>query len=351
MADRGIDILVVVLVLLAGMVAGCGRREFARLDLVDHRPTAPIPLAGRLVVTFVDTSIDEARGDQHEVAVVDLTGPHVAPRCLTRDLVNQAEVEASPDGTRFLYTERPKLDAFDRASEIWCMNADGTGKRCLVRGGHNGVPAWYPDGTKFLYITWGGDAGDSRLLVYSLADGTSTPFPTDLRAIADPEVSYDGRLVTFKMPVEGDRDFQPSIYVMNADGSDVRRLTRGWSDHDPVFSRDGGTIFFERYYGPGDWFEASQDRGVPVHNQWGIVAVDVASGNERVVIPHDPSGAHMFWLPTVSPCGTYLMFIHNEVWGEEDGRPWTDLWVATIDGSDLQKVPGSDWCYFLDWTN
>lgn len=91
------------------------------------------------------------------------------------------------------------------------------------------------------------------------------------------------------------------------------------------------------------------ERDVPEHNGWGIVEVDVATGRERVVVPHDPCGRHFFWLPTLGPDGDLLMYIHIDVWGEEDRRPWTDLWVVDRGGRHPQKVPGSDWFYFFDW--
>src|SRR5204862_17039 len=37
-----------------------------------------------------------------------------------------------------------------------------------------------------------------------------------------------------------------SIYVMNADGSGVRRLTRAHDDHSPTWSPDGRKLAFER---------------------------------------------------------------------------------------------------------
>lgn len=337
---------------LAVLLTGCStvRPPAAPVCLnpVDHFATHPIPLKGRLAVTFVDQKISEKKGDQHEIGVFDLAKKKFLR--LSHNLVNEAEVEISPDGKKFLYTVRPKLDAFDDKSEIWQIDMDGKNRKRLVHGQPVGVPAWhYPEGDKLTYIKWGGESDDSSLFTFDLRTRKVKPHPGKLLNLADPEFSYDGKQITFKMSVDGDRDNQPSIYIANADGSRLVRLTRGFSDHDPVFSHDGKKIYFERYYGPGDWFEASQDRGVPAHNLWGIVEVDAATKEEKIIIPHDPCGRHFYWLPTVSPDGKYLMYVHIDVWGEKENKPWTDLWVSRIDGSHPQKVRGSDWFYFFDW--
>lgn len=320
------------------------------LDLEDHSQSSPFALKGKLILTYVEQAIDKSKGDNHELGIFDLAHPESRVRRLTNNLVNESEVDISPDGRKFLYTVRPRLDDFEDHSEIWQMNSDGSGAVRLVSGRSMGVPAWSPDGRRFMFIQWGGKSKDSELFTYDFATQAVSPFPVNLKNPADPEFSYDGRFVTFKMPVEGDRDFQPSIYVMKADGSDIKRLTSGYSDHDPVFSRDGKRIYFERYYGPGDWFKGTRTHDAPEYRMWGIVEVDVRNKQERVIVPHDPCGRHIFWLPTVSPDGKRLMYIHTDLEGKKAGQPSSDLWVSDSRGRNAQKVRGSDWFYFFDWT-
>jgi hypothetical protein len=66
-----------------------------------------------------------------------------------------------------------------------------------------------------------------------------------------------------------------------------------------------------------------------------------------VIVPYDPCGNHIFWLPTISPDGKYLMYIYTDWRNKKAGRPTSELWVAEIDGKNAQKVRGSDWFYFL----
>jgi TolB protein len=57
-----------------------------------------------------------------------------------------------------------------------------------------------------------------------------------------PQWSQDGRRLAFT----SDRDGDPELYVMNADGSDPKRLTRmNGRDAHPYFSKDGKRIVFQ----------------------------------------------------------------------------------------------------------
>lgn len=68
----------------------------------------------------------------------------------------------------------------------------------------------------------------------------------------DPAWSPDGRQIAFS----SDRDGNREIYVMDADGANVRRLTDhpAWDGH-PYWSPDGSRILFESNRGPGQTFE------------------------------------------------------------------------------------------------
>jgi len=57
-----------------------------------------------------------------------------------------------------------------------------------------------------------------------------------------PQWSHDGKLIVFT----SDRDGDPEIYVMRADGSGVRRVTHSpGRDAHPYFSRDDRRIVFQ----------------------------------------------------------------------------------------------------------
>lgn len=354
------------------------------IDLTAHRPR-PIPLRGKLVVTYVEPTLqnmcewDEAArsywcrsatreseacadvsgafwcpvanppperlGDPQELASFDLENPGAGVRRWTNDVLHEAELDISEDGKKVVYAVRKKLDAFDDGLGIWVADADGrNAKKVVDRAGHTGIPTWLPpDAERFLFLADG-------LHVFDTTTAKATDVAIagfDRRLVIDPGIAHDGKKVTFKADEQGGN--RPSVYVMDFDGragSQVKRLTRGFSDHDPVFSKDDRKILFERFYGKGDW-DAFEDRlGNPEANKWGIVEVDVATGEERVLVPHDACGRHFFWLPTISPDGAHVMFVHDYV--AEDG--YQDLWVADIDGGDAQPVPGTKGFHWFDWT-
>ena len=63
------------------------------------------------------------------------------------------------------------------------------------------------------------------------------------RTIRDPEVDWDGKRIVFSMRDGRTDDYH--IYVVNADGTGLKQLTRakGVSDIDPVFLPDGNIVF------------------------------------------------------------------------------------------------------------
>ena len=124
----------------------------------------------------------------------------------------------SPDGRKIAFTRSP--------GGIYVMNADGSGKRRLAAGT---APSWSPDGQTILFERSPFPHLGSELFVMN-ADGSG------LRTLG--VVSYgaswspDGRQIAFAAGVGVSSTTilsqltGPDIYVMNADGSGLRQLTR-----------------------------------------------------------------------------------------------------------------------------
>jgi Tol biopolymer transport system component len=159
----------------------------------------------------------------------------------------------SPDG-RMIALSRGSGNARD----IYVINADGSGQRRLTHSpGMDLDPTWSPDGRKIAFVSRRErcpGVADDRLAyvcgnaeIYVMnADGTGQRNLTRSPAYAyysSAAWSPDGR----KMAFVSDRDGNGEIYVMNADGSAQRRLTRNpASDGPPVWSPDGRRIAFVR---------------------------------------------------------------------------------------------------------
>jgi len=139
----------------------------------------------------------------------------------------------SPDGRRIAFVGHGD----NNVSDLYVVNADGSGQKRLTRTAGVGSPAWSPDGARIAFV---GRDGNSEIYVIR-ADGSGQRRLTHNAAHDDdPLWSPDGRRIAFVSNLE-------HVYVMNADGSGKRRLTRnGAHNFNPAWSPDGQRIAFER---------------------------------------------------------------------------------------------------------
>jgi Tol biopolymer transport system component len=127
----------------------------------------------------------------------------------------------SPDGRRLAFTSRRDNDTFS----VYVMDSDGANVRRLVEG-YSRDPAWSPDGTRVAYAAQATQNGATSIFVVN-TDGTNKrlltgehPFVFDVT----PAWSPDGAKIAYA----SNRDGYPSnyeIYVMNADGTNITRIT------------------------------------------------------------------------------------------------------------------------------
>ena len=155
----------------------------------------------------------------------------------------------SPDGRKLAFVSQR-----DGNSEIYVMNADGSAQKNLTRQpASDSHPSWSPDGRRIVFVSR--RDGNSEIYVMN-ADGSGlrnlTRTPSD---DLDPAWSPDGRAIAFvqKKCTGGRRDppcataYETSLYVVNADGSGLRRLTtRRARLFNPSWSADGKTIRYGR---------------------------------------------------------------------------------------------------------
>lgn len=144
----------------------------------------------------------------------------------------------------------------------------------------------------------------------------------------DAEASYspDGRKIAFasnragytetlsaddKKTFDQDPSYMMDLYMMNADGSDVERLTtaRGY-DGGPFFSADGTKLTWRRFSPNGQFAE--------------IMVMDLKTKKEKQLTEMKA----MSWAPYFHPSGDYIVFTTNKL-----GYSNFELFVVDVEGS------------------
>ncbi|MFQ5882554.1 MAG: Tol-Pal system beta propeller repeat protein TolB [Candidatus Methylomirabilales bacterium] len=137
-------------------------------------------------------------------------------RRLTSGLGISVSPSFSPNGRQVVFTS-------DRGGspQIYVMDVEGTNLRRLTFAGtYNASPQWSPRGDKIAFISNRGGGGFQIYLMNP--DGSGAQQMTTVGSNEDPAWSPDGRHLVFTSNRGGKKD----IYVMHADGSGRRRLTR-----------------------------------------------------------------------------------------------------------------------------
>jgi TolB protein len=153
-----------------------------------------------------------------------------------------------PDRSRLLFRRsRP------RASEMWTMGVDGGSEKQVPNDppGHQFYPSVSPDGSRLLFASVKSATGDTDRGIETQAP-TGGPVTTlfDFPGAFDsaPAWSPDGTKIAFEsnldvFDVNPTRDSE--IWVMNADGTDVRMLTSNTAhDEGPAWSPDGTMLAY-----------------------------------------------------------------------------------------------------------
>ena len=137
----------------------------------------------------------------------------------------------APDGRRLVIP-----DYLDEGYSALVIEGVGSSTKVGLTSGRffDEMPAWSPDGTRIAFARL--QAGTMTLRV--IRPGHRGVKRLTRAAAGNPSWSPDGRRLVF----ESNR----GIAVINADGSELRYLTRSKRDGEPAWSPDGRTIAFVR---------------------------------------------------------------------------------------------------------
>ena len=254
------------------------------------------------------------RDGNEEIYVTDLKADSggvwvaVAIRRLTDHSAWDGDPSWSPDGRHIAFASDR-----DGREEIYVMGSDGSNQRNLTTDGGS-LPSWSPDGQRIAFKSY--RDGDWNIYVMR-SDGDSQysllRFPDGYYSLS-PSWSPDGQHIAFSAD---------EIYVMEADGSNYRRLTTD-GGKSPSWSPDGRHIAFHSWGG----------------NDHEIYVMEADGSNQhRLTYKGGPDRS-----PSWSPDGRHIAFT-----SDRDGRE--EIYVMEADGSNQHRLTynsARDW--FPSWS-
>lgn len=297
---------------------------------------APTLMALQPGVSAIAFYAASAGGNSSEIKIMPADGRNVQPIPNTSDA---ATLTWSPDGKRFAFI----VHYGDSDWSMYVVNADGSNLQRLIQGQLDYNPRWSPDGSRIAFIRKG------NLWVARISNDPK-PVMSDLRQLTtDPKEciwsldwSPDGTQIVFGAQMgtphgESDYDdpFSAEIYVIRADGSNLRKLTSNKViDFWPGWSPDGKQIVFssnrdgDPRYTIKDAFSSKRE---------GSFQIYVMNADGQNVRRLTNTTANDF-SPAWSPDGKQIAFSSNR-----DGN--FEIYVMNTDGSQpvrLTELPTFD---------
>jgi TolB protein len=146
--------------------------------------------------------------------------------------------EISPDNKLIAFTYRPG----NNIAQVWIMNRDGSDPHTFYSSPSQEAhdPTWSPDGTQILFAMGKGENNKLYILDFDGRDPQVVNDTIDTRGRSDWSIT---NLITFDMGGE----FMHEIYVMNRDGGNLHKVSRGSNAQGESFSPDGKWIAFTAY--------------------------------------------------------------------------------------------------------
>jgi TolB protein len=237
----------------------------------------------------------------------------------------------SPDGRRIVYRVNT-----EGGSDLYILDLT-TGERRNLTGEElsgNLSPAWAPQGDRIAYAAFRPGDVTTGIYVIDADGGEPTRLTPDDVWGEYPAWSPDGSQIVFSRNMTGFSSADFDVWVMNADGTGMKALTtRPGSDGEPAWSPDGSTIAFDRERVPG----GCESGRLCAYDIW-VMAAD--GTNPRQLTRGGKQEVSMF--PDWSPEGERLLFFYQDDARPMSSR---GVYTIQPDGSDPNRLGfgGGDW--------